>query len=191
MSLSLPALESQESSGPSEPLEFNPRQRHARLLRSWLFPLPVQSSIWVWGGVGTGEPKVAQRQKTKPFFSPFPFSLLLSGKTHTVRSVFARMKERVAFVDCASLITASKSPQVSFFFFFRREKQHSLQLFASCCLKRFWISWPATQSMQTATGGGSIRPPMCLPLESTFIRSWKHLTTRRTRALLFWKMLTP
>ena len=124
MSLSLPALESQDSSGPSEPLEFNPRQRHARLLRSWLFPLPVQSSIWVWGGVGTGERRTIARgeKERKKEKLIFVLSFFLSGKTHTVRSVFARMEERVAFVDCASLITASKSPQVIFFFSSSREK---------------------------------------------------------------------
>jgi hypothetical protein len=30
------------------------RMKEMDLLRSLLFPVPVQSPIWVWGGIGTG-----------------------------------------------------------------------------------------------------------------------------------------
>jgi Cdc6-like AAA superfamily ATPase len=68
-----------------------PRSHHMKLLRSWLLPVPCPCSVWVWGGIGT-------------------------GKTHVLRALMheASFVGRVAFVDCATAITANRSPKTLF-----------------------------------------------------------------------------
>ncbi len=63
--------------------EVEPRQAQARLLRSWLFPVPAQSAVWCWGACGT-------------------------GKTHLVRHLLAG-EQRVALVDCATVVTPNRA----------------------------------------------------------------------------------
>jgi hypothetical protein len=79
--LSLESASAPEDGGAGA-VSVEPREAQARLLRSWLFPVPAQTPVWCWGGCGT-------------------------GKTHLVRQLLAK-EPRVALVDCATVVMANR-----------------------------------------------------------------------------------